>query len=65
MTWVAAELLRHRIQMVTSDAFAVGPSPPEALRVCLGGACSRDEIRQVLTTVADVLQQAPEAASPV
>ena len=59
----AAELLQRGIQAVTSDAFAVGPHPPEALRVCLGGSVSRDEIRQVLQTVEEVLQQRPDASS--
>jgi DNA-binding transcriptional MocR family regulator len=58
----AAALLERGIQVVVSDAFAVGAEPPEALRVCLGGASSREEMRDVLARVAQVLQLSPQRA---
>jgi DNA-binding transcriptional MocR family regulator len=51
----AERLLERNIKAVVSDAFAVRSDPPEALRVCLGGALSRDELHDVLVRIDQVL----------
>ncbi|MDB4973659.1 MAG: Transcriptional regulator, GntR family with aminotransferase domain protein [Myxococcaceae bacterium] len=56
-----AQLRQRGIDTVTSAAFATVPNPPEALRVSLGGATSRDQIKQLLSLIAAVLGQAPDA----
>ena len=48
--------------MVVSDAFAVNGKPPEAVRLCLGGPASRQDLGHALHVIADALQQ-PGAAS--
>jgi len=45
---------------VVSDAFSVRKEAPEAVRVCLGGAGTRDDVRHALELIADALQQ-PQA----
>jgi DNA-binding transcriptional MocR family regulator len=57
----AAQLKQRGIDAVASDAFAVVANPPEALRVCLGGATSRDELRHALGKIAELAQQTPDA----
>lgn len=53
------------IGVVASDAFAVRPEPPEAVRVCLGGAIDRGGIRRALEFMAHLLTTRPEAASAI
>lgn len=67
--WTRAEFATHLrtqgLAVVTSDAFAVTRSPPEAVRIGLGAAAGRDDLRWVLETVADALDQSPAVASTV
>ncbi len=49
---------------VASDAFALGRAP-QAVRLGLGAATSREELRRGLRIVADVLEQSPAMSSMV
>ncbi|MGQ0698952.1 MAG: aminotransferase-like domain-containing protein [Panacagrimonas sp.] len=51
------------VGVVGSDAFAATSTPPEAVRVCLGGAGTRLDCRHALELIADALAQHPEVAS--
>jgi DNA-binding transcriptional MocR family regulator len=66
--WTRAEFaFRLRtvgIGVVPSDAFALGP-PPEALRLALGAAPSREDLRRGLTIVANLLEEPPILSSMV
>jgi len=53
----ASHLRAQGVHTVVSDAFCVGQEPPEAVRVCLGGAATRQDIRRALQLLADALQQ--------
>jgi DNA-binding transcriptional MocR family regulator len=61
----AAQLRSRGIGVVGSDAFAVSAPPPEAVRVCLGGAADRSDTRHALEVIADTLEQLPAVASTV
>jgi DNA-binding transcriptional MocR family regulator len=69
--WTRGELATHLrgrgVAVAVSDAFAVPSSmvPPEALRLCLGVASDRDELRRVLELVAEVLDLSPAIAEAV
>ncbi|CUR45726.1 Transcriptional regulator, GntR family domain / Aspartate aminotransferase [Alloalcanivorax xenomutans] len=58
----AARMRAQGINVVVSDAFAVNGKPPEAVRLCLGGPISRQELAHALHLIADTLDQ-PGAAS--
>jgi DNA-binding transcriptional MocR family regulator len=58
----AARLRAQGINVVVSDAFAVNGKPPEAVRLCLGGPASRQDLSHALHVIGDALQQ-PGAAS--
>jgi len=47
------------LSMVESDAFTVGTVPEEAMRLSLGGALTRDELRNALTFLGYLLDHAP------
>lgn len=51
------------IGVVASDAFATGASPPEAVRICLGGPATRLEIATALEYAAHALAELPAVAS--
>jgi hypothetical protein len=51
------------IGVVASDAFTVDGSPPEAVRVCLGGPVSRVAVQHALEFAAHVLQESPAFAT--
>lgn len=57
----AAHLRARGVGVVASDAFAVAVPPPEAVRVCLGGAADRDGCRRALEAIAEALAHEPEA----
>ncbi|MDQ0395472.1 aminotransferase-like domain-containing protein [Labrys monachus] len=59
-----ARLRAAGIGVVGSDAFALG-TPPEAVRLGLGAAGSREELAQSLHIVADLLGEAPAMSSMV
>jgi len=62
----AAVLRARGVALTSAEAFAVGRSPaPHAVRLCLGAARSRDELRRGLGLVADVLRGGGEAESVV
>jgi DNA-binding transcriptional MocR family regulator len=51
------------IGIVASDAFTTGETPPEAVRVCLGGPADRAQVRDALEFMAHTLAAAPSTAS--
>jgi len=55
----AAQMKSSGIGVVASDAFAVSNQPAQAVRVCIGGIASRDDIAHALELIRDTLQQAP------
>jgi DNA-binding transcriptional MocR family regulator len=61
----STQLRTRGIGIVNSDAFAVSSHPPEAVRVCLGGAANREDTRRALEIIADTLEQLPAVASTV
>lgn len=65
--WTRSAFTGHmrstRIGVVASDAFAAAPSPPEAVRICLGGPASRTEVRSALEYAAHALAERPAVAS--
>lgn len=60
-----AHLRTAGIGVVPSDAFAVDGQAPQAVRVCIGGVASQEEIRHALELIAVELQRAPLAAPAV
>jgi len=66
--WTRVELAsRPRplgIGIVSSDAFAVGP-PPEAVRIGLGAAESREVLERGLREIAEMLEQSPAFSSTI
>ncbi|BBE70873.1 PLP-dependent aminotransferase family protein [Oharaeibacter diazotrophicus] len=57
-----ARMRRTGIGVVAADAFAAGRTPPEAVRVCLGGAIDRGGCRRALEYAAHILEQTPDSA---
>jgi DNA-binding transcriptional MocR family regulator len=51
------------IGVVASDAFTTGGTPPEAVRVCLGGPADRGQVRDALEFMAHALAEKPSMAS--
>lgn len=51
------------IGIVASDAFTIDDSPPEAVRVCLGGPADRLQVRGALEFMAHTLAEVPSMAS--
>ncbi|SNB73033.1 DNA-binding transcriptional regulator, MocR family, contains an aminotransferase domain [Arboricoccus pini] len=62
---LTGQLRTSRIGVVASDAFAVGETPPEAVRACLGGFTNRAETRHALEFLAEVLNTPPSMMSGV
>jgi len=56
-------LARRQISVVPSDAFALTPHPPEAVRIGLGAAATREELQRALEAVRDVLGGSPSWAA--
>jgi DNA-binding transcriptional MocR family regulator len=52
----ASHMRAQGVHTVVSDAFSVGQEPPEAVRVCLGGAATRQDVQRALQLLADALQ---------
>ena len=61
----ATHLRNHGVGVVVSDTFSVGGTPPEAVRVCLGGPTSRDQCAQMLGIIEDAIEHSPSLASRV
>jgi DNA-binding transcriptional MocR family regulator len=53
------------IGVVASDAFSVSGQAPEAVRVCIGGTASRDDIQHAMEQIARALGNAPVGAPAV
>ncbi|WP_371868836.1 aminotransferase-like domain-containing protein [Duganella lactea] len=56
---LTAHLRATGIGVVPSDAFAVDGLPPQAIRVCIGGIASQEDIRQALQCIASALKHPP------
>lgn len=52
---VMGRMGNRQIGIMPSDAFAVGRTPPEAMRVCLGGPVPRDQLREDLLALNDAV----------
>ena len=52
---MVARMAGRQIGLMPSDAFTVGETPGEYLRVCLGGSASRDTLRSNLYFLANAL----------
>ena len=51
-----AHVRQRGLALVASDSFAVAESPPNAVRICLGVAETRESVRAALLALADALQ---------
>lgn len=58
------EALNAGVALTTAEAFAVGGHAPEAIRLCLGAAPSRDRLGKALSTIARLAQSAEQAGNP-
>lgn len=67
--WRRAEFVAHArrsgLALVASDAFAVTPAPPEAVRVSLGITRDRDVLARALKLLSALLTRRPTAASTI
>jgi DNA-binding transcriptional MocR family regulator len=65
--WNRAAFVEHMrstgIGVVASDAFTASGTPPEAVRVCLGGPIVRPRLAAGLEYMAHALTEAPALAS--
>jgi DNA-binding transcriptional MocR family regulator len=65
--WTRSAFIGHMrsmgIGVVASDAFTVEGTPPEAVRVCLGGPTKQTELRSALEFMAHALSESPALAS--
>jgi DNA-binding transcriptional MocR family regulator len=61
----AKHLRENGVGVVASDACTVSGMPPEAVRVCMGGAADRTDCRHMLELIADALVQSPSSAEVV
>jgi DNA-binding transcriptional MocR family regulator len=66
-SWTRSAFVGHMrstgIGVVASDAFATEGTPPEAVRVCLGGPADRLAVRGALEFMAHALAESPTLAS--
>ncbi|WP_313528491.1 PLP-dependent aminotransferase family protein [Shinella sp.] len=58
----SAHMRTSGLGTVASDAFAVDGTPPEAVRVCLGGPIARPQLQTALEFMAHALEGPPEMA---
>ena len=65
--WTRSAFIGHMrttgVGVVASDAFTVQGTPPEAVRVCLGGPTTRPAIQRALEYMAHALSESPAVAS--
>lgn len=65
--WTRSAFIGHTrmtgLGIVASDAFVVEGTPPEAVRVCLGGPISRDALRGALEFMAHAVTESPTLAT--
>lgn len=59
----AAHMRSTGIGVVASDAFLVGGTPPEAVRICLGGPAPRPTVQRALEFAAHALESLPASAT--
>ncbi|NOV20277.1 PLP-dependent aminotransferase family protein [Ensifer adhaerens] len=59
----AAHMRSTGIGVVVSDAFIAAGTPPEAVRICLGGPASRSTVRRALEYAAHALESVPASTS--
>jgi DNA-binding transcriptional MocR family regulator len=53
----ASHLRAHEVHVAVSDAFSVGPGEaPEAVRLCFGGAATREDTERALQLVTDAIE---------
>jgi DNA-binding transcriptional MocR family regulator len=66
-SWTRSAFVGHLrstgVGVVASDAFATEATPPEAVRVCLGGPADRYAVRGALEFMAHALTESPTLAS--
>ena len=59
-------LSQRGIVMAGPESFiTTQPTPPRALRLCLGSAATREKLTTALTQVRDVLSNSPQSAQPL
>jgi DNA-binding transcriptional MocR family regulator len=58
------EALTAGVALTTGEAFAVGVQPPEAVRVCVGAAATRELLGQALSKVARLAASTEAASEP-
>ena len=65
--WTRSAFVGHTrstgVSVVASDAFATEGTPPEAVRVCLGGPADRPAVRNALEFMAHALAESPTLTS--
>lgn len=61
----AAHLAESGVGVVPSDAFCVSGPVPAAVRVCIGGIATRDDIQHGLELIAQALRRPPSIAAAV
>jgi DNA-binding transcriptional MocR family regulator len=65
--WTRSAFVGHMrstgVGVVASDAFTTDGTPPEAVRVCLGGPPDRTAVRNALEFMAHALEESPTLAS--
>ena len=65
--WTRSAFVGHTrltgVSVVASDAFATEGTPPEAVRVCLGGPADRSAVRSALEFMAHALAKSPTLTS--
>ena len=65
--WTRSAFVGHTrstgVSVVANDAFATEGTPPEAVRVCLGGPADRPAVRSALEFIAHALAKSPTLTS--
>ena len=65
--WTRSAFIGHMrstgVGIVASDAFTAAGTPPEAVRICLGGPTRRAEVRTALEFISHALTESPALAS--
>jgi DNA-binding transcriptional MocR family regulator len=65
--WTRSAFIGHLrdtgVGIVASDAFTAGGAPIEAVRVCLGGPTTREQVRTALEFMAHALGESPQILS--
>jgi DNA-binding transcriptional MocR family regulator len=61
----ASYLRAHGVGVVVSDSFTVTGTPPDKVRVCLGGPVSRKDCEHILELIEDAIEHAPSIISHV